>query len=59
MMFKWRLRDSEVCNSGHESQTTSHTVNECLLRAFAGTIHDIRQVRKEAIKWMEDLDITL
>jgi len=59
MMFKWRLRDFEVCDYGHKSQMTSHIINECPLRAFAGTIHDIHQVRNEAIKWMEDLKITL
>lgn len=26
MMFKWRLRDSDVCDCGHESQTTCHII---------------------------------
>lgn len=59
MMFKWRLRDSDACDCGHESQTTCHIINECPLRAFTGTIYDIHQVGKEAVKWIEDLDIIL
>ncbi|VVC33340.1 Hypothetical protein CINCED_3A024910 [Cinara cedri] len=47
----------ESCDCGHESRTTSHTVNECSLRAFTGSVHDIHQAREEAVKWIEELDV--
>lgn len=35
MIYKWRLRDSPVFNSGNERQTVSHIIIiECQLRKF-------------------------
>jgi len=49
------MGDSEICNCGHESQTTGHI--ECPIRAFRSTIRDIHLARGEAVEWMDNLGV--
>jgi len=50
-MFKWKSRDLKYAtvDANHRRPVTSSK----------NDIHDIHQARKEAIKWMEEVDIAL
>lgn len=47
MMFKWKFRDSEPCDCGPESQTTSHIIDH--LREFKGTRCPLSEKRSSKV----------
>lgn len=58
-MHKWRLRDSQTCDCGYQTQTIKHIKAECRLRKFNQGIEGIHAITRETIKWIRELDVQL
>jgi hypothetical protein len=59
MMYKWRLRNNEMCDCGYKFQTIEYITTECPIRVFKGTIEDIYLAKEEAMEWMKNMDVKL
>jgi len=58
-MHKWKLHTTPFCESEYESQTISHIVTKCPIRAFNGIPKDIHSINKDVVEWIQNLDIDL
>ncbi|KAF0769781.1 Uncharacterized protein FWK35_00009176 [Aphis craccivora] len=59
MMFKRKLKDSQECDCGNDSENMRHITDECPNRRFELGINGINEVTKEAFEWIKDLDIEI
>jgi len=55
----WKLKETPECDYENDTQTMRRTADECPSRKFALGIKGINEVTKEAVEWINTLDIEL
>jgi len=59
MLLKWKLHTTPSCDCRNDMQTISHIATECLIRAFKCILNDIHIAKRDAVDWIQIMDINL
>lgn len=57
MLHKWDPGISPACDTGFQTQTIYHIVNDCPNRKYTGPFSDLFNAPDTATDWVKDLDI--
>lgn len=58
-MFKWNMRPTPNCDCDCVEQTTNHIVNDCALRKFEGGLTELHELKPEAVRWLQLMDVQM
>ena len=57
--YKWGQVPEQSCDCGADSQTMSHIVNDCPLRALPGGLASLNKIDGAALDWIRAVDLAL
>ena len=58
-LYRWGVIASPACPCGESIQTTRHTVEECPLTAFPGSLRCLHETGPDAVEWLSKLSMKL
>lgn len=58
-MYKWRLKNSPICDFSNEIHAIGHYITECETRKFGQGIEGIHEITPEDIEWINDSNVCL